>query len=222
MGIFGFFCKKQNKSTQEIELLGITGHIATLKCLILAGIKGVPLRTTLASYEVGVDQINSYQYLDSSKIVPTINHEGYTASGTAAILTYLDIRGNGVSLTPKKARLLGLQNYWITICYETLAPVTQAIINGTATDDDKNILNKLLASLNNLLSENQYIVGPMSFADPHVAAYIYALSCRGIEMTAYPKVGDWITRLESDMGGPLKIEYIQMDPSKSTATHQVA
>jgi|GEM_PF-1870183 len=219
MGIFSIFGRKKDKSSQEIELLGITGHIATLKCLILASIKDVSLQTRLASYNVGVDQINSYQYLDSSNRVPTINHEGFTVSGTPAILTYLDIRGKGVSLTPRKARVLGQQNYWIDLCYEILGPVTQAVTTGTASDDDKKRLNKILTSLNNLLSENLYVVGPMTFADPHVAAYIYALGCSGVDMTVYPKIGDWITRLENDMGGPLKIEYLHMDPSKLTATN---
>jgi glutathione S-transferase len=213
MGIFSFFSRKKDKGTLEIELLGISGHIATLKCLILAKIKGLSLRTTLASYDVGVDQINSYQYLDSSKIVPTIKHDGYTFSGTAAILTYLDVRGKGTSLTPRKARILGQQNYWVDICYQVLGPVTQAITTGNASNDDKNLLNKILTSLNNLLAENEYIVGPMTFADPHVAAYYYALNCSGIDMIQYPKISEWIKRLENDMGGPLNIEYLLMEPT---------
>tara|TARA_R110001583_G_scaffold171120_1_gene324567 strand:+ start:5965 stop:6624 length:660 start_codon:yes stop_codon:yes gene_type:complete len=219
MGIFSIFSRKKNKSAQEIELLGVSGHIATLKCLILASIKGVSLRTTLASYEVGVDQVSSYQYLDTSNIVPTVKHDGYTASGTPAILTYLDIRGNGASLTPRKARILGQQNYWIDICYEVLGPVTQAVTTGTATGDDTKLLNKILTSLNKILGENSYVVGPMTFADPHVAAYIYALGCSGVDMTLYPEIGAWISRLEDDMGGPLKIEYFHMEPEKLTATN---
>jgi len=216
------FGRKKNINTQEIEFTGISGHIATLKCLILADIRGVSLSTTLASYDVGVDQVNSYQYLDSSKIVPTVKQDDFTVSGTHAIMTYIDIRGKGASLTPRKARVLGQQNYWIDICYEILGPVTQAVTTGTATDDDKKLLNKLLTSLNNLLGENLYVAGPLTFADPHIAAYIYALGCSGIDMALYPKIGDWITRLESDMGGPLKIEYYLMDPSQQTATAQVA
>jgi glutathione S-transferase len=220
MGLFSIFRKKD--VNQEIELTGITGHIATLKCLILAGIKDVPLRTTLASYDVGVDQVNSYQYIDSSKIAPTIKQGGFTVSGTRAVLTYIDIRGKGPSLTPRKARILGQQNYWVDVCFEVLGPVTQAITTGTATNDDEKLLNKILTSLNNLLSENLYIVGPMTFADPHVAAYIHALGCSGIDMMSYPKVAEWVKRLESDMGGPLEIEYFHMDPSSHTSANQVA
>ena len=80
----------------------------------------------------------------------------------------------------------------------------------------------MLTSLNNLLSESLYVAGPMTFADPHVAAYIYALGCSGVDMASYPKIGEWITRLETDMGGPLKIEYYLMDPSQQTVTTQVA
>lgn len=221
MGWFNFG-KKKKKSTQEIELLGITGQIATLKCLILARMKDVPLQTTLATITIGVDQVKSYQYLDASTIAPTVEHDGVKLSGTTAILTYLDIRGTGASLTPRKARILGQQNYWIDICYQVLGPITQAVTTGKASNDDHQLLNKLLTSLNDLLSENPYVVGPMSFADPHLAAYVYALGCSGVDMDAFPKIGDWVTRLETDMGGPLDIEYLQMDPAKLTVTGQVA
>jgi glutathione S-transferase len=221
MGWFNFG-KKKKKSSQEIQLLGITGQIATLKCLILARIKDVPLQTTLAPYTVGVDQVKSYQYLADSTRSPTVEHDGSKLSGTTAILTYLDIRGTGASLTPRKARILGQQNYWIDICYQVLAPVTAAVTTGRATDNDHQLLKKLLNSLNNLLTENLYVVGPMSFADPHVAAYVHALSCSGVDIASYPKIGDWVARLETDMGGPLDIEYLQMDSTKFSVAGQVA
>ena len=79
-----------------------------------------------------------------------------------------------------------------------------------------------MTSLNNLLSENLYVAGPMTFADPHIAAYVHALGCSGVDMTSYPKVAEWVERLESDMGGPLEIEYFHMDPSAQTSANQVA
>ena len=217
--MMGLFSRKKNTSNQEITLIGIKGQIATMKCLIMAGIKNISLKTTLAA-DVDVDQINSYQLLDTSDKAPKITQGDFSVSGARSILTYLDIRGKGNSLTPKKARTLGEQNYWIDVCYQTLGPVTQAIMSGSANDADNSALKQVLSSLNTCLTDNDYIVGQLSFADPNVAAYIYALGCAGIDLTAYPNIGDWITRLEKDMSGPLSIEYLPM-PS-SHANSQVA
>ena len=54
----GLFSWKKNNSNQEIALLGIKGQISTLKCLLMAEIKEISLKTTLASSESQVDQIN--------------------------------------------------------------------------------------------------------------------------------------------------------------------
>lgn len=217
--MMGFFSRKKNNNSQEITLLGLKGQIATMKCLLVAGIKEVSLKTTVASSEINVDQINSYQYLDNADKSPTLTQGDFSISGARAILTFLDVRGKGVSLEPKKARTLGLQNYWIDVCHQTLAPATQAIIQGRATEESKASLKKLLSSLNSILSDNQYIVGQISFAEPNIAAYIYLLRCSDYDMTTYPNIDKWISRLEEKMSGPLNIDFL---PSKTQLASQVA
>ena len=212
----GLFSRKKDKSSQEIALLGVKGQVATMKCLLMAGIKEISLKTTLASPDSDIDQVGSYQYLDSTQRVPTLTQGDFSTSGARAILTYLDVRGKGPSLIPKKARTLGLQNYWIDVCNQTLAPATAAIVGGQATEEDKACVEKVLSSLNSNLDENQYIVGQLSFADPNVAAYIYVLRCGGLDMSKYPNIAKWISRLEEKMSGPLKIEYMPMETKNSS------
>ena len=195
----GLFSRKKDTSSQEMELLGVAGQIATLKCLVLAGLKGISLRTTFAPESTTVDQVNSYQYLAQNGRVPTLTQGDFSVSGARAIMTYLDIRGKGTSLTPRKARVLGQQNYWIDICYQLLGPAVQAISDGNATDEDKATCNSILNRLNELLGENLYVVGPMTFADSNVAAYIYALKVSNADFSQYPNINNWITRLENEM-----------------------
>jgi glutathione S-transferase len=217
--MMGFFSRKKNNSSQEITLLGLKGQVATMKCLLMAGIKEVSLKTSLASSEIDIDQINSYQYLDGSDKSPTLTQGDFSVSGARAILIFLDVRGKGTSLEPKKARTLGIQNYWIDVCYQTLAPVVQAEIQRQATEQSKACLEKVLSSLNSILAENQYIAGQISFAEPNVAAYIYMLSVSGYDMTKYPNIGKWISRLEDKMSGPLSIDYL---PTPMQSASQVA
>lgn len=213
----GLFSWKKDKSSQEVTLLGVKGQIATMKCLLMAGIKDISLKTTLATSETEIDHVNSYQYIEETKKVPTLTQGDFSVSGTRAILTYLDVRGKGTSLIPKKARTLGLQNYWVDVCYQTLAPATEAMIRGKMTTEDKTCLEKVLSSMNKNLAENQYIVGQLSFADPHAAAYIYVLKCGGYDMSQHPNIEKWIARLEENMSGPLNIEYLPMQTASGNS-----
>jgi glutathione S-transferase len=203
-----FFSRKKNNSSQEITLLGLKGQVATMKCLLMAGIKDVSLKASVASSEIDIDQIKSYQYIDSADKLPTLTQGDFSISGTRAILTFLDVRGKGASLEPKKARTLGLQNYWIDVCHQTLAPATQAVVQGRATEKSQAGLKKLLSSLNSILAENNYIVGQISLAEPNIAAYIYLLRCSDYDMTTYPNIGKWISRLEEKISGPLNIDFL--------------
>ncbi|SFJ79997.1 Glutathione S-transferase, C-terminal domain [Methylophaga sulfidovorans] len=207
----GLFSRKKDKGSNNLELLGLKGQVSTMKCLLMAGIRDVPLKTTLASSEVAVDQVNSYQYLETSDKVPNLTQGDFSVSGVRAILTYIDVKGKGVSLIPKKARNLGLQNYWIDVCYQTFGPATQAFINNSMTEKDTATLSDVLKSLEKILAENEFIVGQLSFADPHVAAYIYVLRVGGYDLTDYPNIGKWISRLEGKMSGSLNIEGFQAD-----------
>ena len=213
----GLFSRKKDTASQEMVLLGVKGQIATMKCLLTAGIKEISLKTTLVSADGEIDQVSSYQCINASDKSPTLTQGDFSVSGTRAILTYLDVRGKGQSLVPKKARTLGLQNYWIDICYQVLASATQAIISKQATEEDKSCLEKVLSRLNAILAENDYIVGQLSFADPNVAAYIYVLRCSDHDMSKYPNIASWISRLEANISGPLDVDYLSIATQASNS-----
>lgn len=212
----GLFSRKKDIKSQEICLIGVKGQIATMKCLLMAGIKEISLKTTLVPIEHKIDQVSSYQYLDASEKVPTLTQGDFSISGSRAILTYLDVRGKSPSLVPKKARVLGEQNYWIDICYQTLAPVVEDTINGQASEENNLILEKVLYRLNSNLADSQFVVGQISFADPIVAAYIYVLRCSGYDIEKYNNIAQWLVRLEEKMSGPLNIDYLPMETGSSS------
>lgn len=213
--MFGLFGKKKDSSSGEMEFLGITGQVSTLKCLILAGIKDVSMRTTLAPADMEVDHVDSYQFLEDGERVPSITQGDFSVAGARAIQTYLDIRGKAPSLVPRKARILGQQNYWIELCYRQLAPAVHQIVNGKASEDDMVCCNEILTSLNNILAENLYVAGPLTLADHNVAAYIYVLRANKADLSPYPNIDAWISRLEGEMSDEMKKQYIPMLSSES-------
>ena len=146
---------------------------------------------------------------------PVLTQGEFSVAGSRGILTFIDIRGVGAPLTPKKARVLGRQNYWIDVCNQLLAPAVQEIVNGNADDDTKIRCNEILTSLNNLLGENLFVVGPLSFVDPNIAAYIYVLKAHAADLSPYPNVDSWITRLEDQLTDKLKNKYLPILSSKS-------
>ncbi len=56
----GFFSKKKDSSNQKIEFIGIHGQVATIKSLLLAGIRGVSMDINFAETDIKPDQLHSY------------------------------------------------------------------------------------------------------------------------------------------------------------------
>lgn len=211
----GFFSKKKDSSNQKIEFIGIHGQVATIKSLLLAAIRGVSMDINFAKTDIKPDQLHSYQNINISDQVPILKQGDFSVSGARGIQTYIDIRGTGASLYPRKARVLGQQNYWIEVGYKILAPAVQAIVDDQGNDDIQTQCDKVLASLDGILEENQFVAGPLTLADPQVAAYIYVLKGAGKDLQAYSNITNWITRLEGEMSGDLKVKYLSLVHSDS-------
>jgi len=101
MGLFGFGSKKEKTATagkdDKISLKG-ANNAASMKCILAAGIRGLEMDVDLS----GADSV-------------TMTHGPVSATGESAIVTYCDKKGAGQSLRPKKARILGDQNYWMDV-----------------------------------------------------------------------------------------------------------
>ncbi len=208
MGIFSR--KKKEPSVQEMDFLGVGDQAATLSCLILAGIKGVALQTTFDTTDTKVINTSSYQKISSSENAPTLKHGAFSTTGARAIQAYIDFRGTGSSLNPRKARLLGEQNSWMDICFQTIGPVVEDLADGNRNKEGKARCTAFLSNINNALEKNSFVLGQLSFADPNIAAFIIVLKKHGVDIASYSNIEAWLNRLMDKMSDDSKAKYLPM------------
>ena len=176
MGLFGFGSKKEKTAAagknDPFTLSGAAGA-ASAKCIMTAGIRGVEMDVNLS----GDDNVS-------------MTHGPVTITGENAIETYLDIKGEGMSLRPKKARLLAEQYCWIDIASQKL---------------DKNIdADQVLNKINDLLGSQEFLVGPLSLADSIVAGSILTMKKNNALPSGLSNVDAWLTRVEQKIPEDLR------------------
>ncbi len=176
MGLFGFGNKKEKTTTEKMSL-SADASVACAKCVLTAGIRNV---------DIDVDTSGSGNL--------ALNHGTFSATGEGAITTYLDRKGQGQSVRPKKARILGDQNYWLEVS-------SQLLDKGEQVDA---ILNRL----NTVLGDNEFIAGPLSLADPAVAASVLALKKSGNLPSGLSNIDAWLGRVEQKIPENLRANYM--------------
>ena len=176
MGLFGLGNKKEQATDTKMSL-SADGSIACAKCVLVAGIRNVDL---------DVDASGSGNL--------TLNHGPFSAAGEDAIIIYLDRKGQGQSVRPKKARVLGEQDYWLEISSQLLDKGEQV----------EAVLNRLNAAL----ADNQFIAGPLSLADPVIAANVLALKKSGKLPAGLSNVETWLGRVEQKIPENLRARYM--------------
>lgn len=168
MGLFGFGNKKEKtvaaSASDTYSLKGPTGP-SSAQCILAAGIRGIEMSAELS----GSDTV-------------TMTHGPVTISGTNAIETYLDIKGQGAPLKPKKARHLGDQNRWIEVANQLL--------------DQENKVDQVMNRMNDVLGQQEFLVGPLTLADSHVAGSVFALQKTGKCPSGLSNVDAWLKRVE--------------------------
>jgi len=168
MGLFGFGSKKDKtpaaSANDTYSLNGPAGPSST-QCILVAGLRGVEMSADLS----GTGNV-------------TLNHGPVTVTGVNAIETYLDVKGQGAALKPKKARHLGDQNRWIQAANQYL--------------DAGQKVDEVLNHMNSTLNENEFLAGPLSLADAHVAASVLSLKKGGQYPSGLSNVDTWLTRVE--------------------------
>ena len=175
MGLFGFGSKKETPADTKMSL-STDGSVACAKCVLTAGVRDV---------DIDVDTSGSGPL--------TLNHGSFSAMGDGAITTYLDRKGRGQSVRPKKARVLGDQNYWIE--------VSNMLDKGEQVEA---VLNRL----NSVLGDNQFIAGPLSLADPAVAGSVLALKKSGKLPSGLSNIDAWLGRVEQKIPENLRSTYM--------------
>ncbi len=202
----GWFSRKK-AAKKELMLHGLHGQASTIKCLLMAAIKGLSLNTSCLSSTARPDHTRAYQDTDSDVgALPTLVQGDFSITGSRGILSFMNVRGSGASLVPKKARILGQQNYWIDAVDRQLALAIQKMADGKS--DDTAII--ILDELNRVLATSRFITGQLSLAEPNVAAYIYVLKNNNVDLGQYPNIAVWLQHLEDSMPDKLKNRYLPL------------
>lgn len=193
----------------QISFLGIEGQAATERCIMTAAVRGVDMQICYTSDELEIDHISNYQYLSPFERAPSLKDGNFAIAGLRGIITYLDTRGVGGSLQPRKARLLGLQNYWIELGERLLAPVLQSTENATRRQnlDDSPMAAQFIRRLSEVVDHSEFIVGPASLADPQIAAYIKLLRGKDLLSQEYGPIKSWYDRVFGLIPDELRVKY---------------
>lgn len=205
----GLFSRKKPKASGQMLLRGFPADPETNKCLLMAAEKGIVLQTELLDLSEGADQCAEYREVSPFGKVPFLKEDQFLVSGAQAILSYMDIRGQGPSLNPKKASILGEQNYWADIAQRFVDPATlrlvQPLFNNT---DDSNTdaenaskeIDRVLAHLNNAFGDGRrFIVGEYSLADIHWTATLHLCLMAGKQelLDKHTAVKAWFDRAKA-------------------------
>ena len=209
----GFFSRKK-KVIKKLQLKGFPGHIDTCKCLYLAAEKKLDIELALLDL-VEQDQ-NKDAYLSISPFgkIPSLIDDSLVVSGVAAVLPYIDIKGSGQSLTPKKAANLGLQNYWIEVGTEKLLPHINTLIeerfinpmhdtsyveNQEKITMAKDKINHAFAIADKHLSDKNHFANDYTFAEVHWVPYLHFCSITNQQdlIDKHPSLKQWFEKMQS-------------------------
>ncbi|MES9834187.1 MAG: glutathione S-transferase family protein [Candidatus Thiodiazotropha sp. LLP2] len=204
-----FRSKKRNEA-DGMRMRGYPADPKTNKCLLMAAEKGIRLKSELLDIEAGACDDPEYRRLSPLGKAPCLKEGGYVVSGVQAILAYMDVRGEGKSLNPKKASILGEQNYWVDIAERYIDPNVRVLTSSLKGTDQspsesevstaKAEIARILDSLDNTISDGRrFIVGEYSFADIHWTAAIHLCVLAGHEdlVNDRPNIKEWCGRVQS-------------------------
>jgi len=180
MGLFGFGKKKEKTAAAGVNdtyTLSGPANAATAKCIMTAGVRKVSMQITMN---------------DADNV--TLTHGPVTLTGESAIETYLDVRGEGAPLKPKKARHLGDQNRWMDVSSSLL--------------DSGEKIEQVTTRMNEILADQDYLVGPLTQADAPVAASILCLKKAGKLPAGLANVDAWLERMEQLIPDTLRAGYM--------------
>jgi glutathione S-transferase len=183
------------KKTQYVmQLLGHPGNADTLKCLLVAGEKGIELESGILDIVHNQQDTEDYRELSPFGIMPALKEAHYVCAGEDGITVFIEGRGLGNRLQPRNAKTLAEQMYWIDIARSNVAPHVEVLMQQqvigpmsdpafkadiAAVDAAREALNAPLDAIDKQLSGNEFVVGIYSYADVHWTAYIHLLATIG-------------------------------------------
>ncbi|MGH8670826.1 MAG: glutathione S-transferase family protein [Burkholderiales bacterium] len=199
-------------------LTGHPGCIDTMKALVTAAEKGVDLEVTVVNVHKKENEQPEYLQKVPTAAVPYLRDADLIVYTAAGIVSYLDDKGFGPSLSPRNAIARARMLQWIDIGYQYVHPYAQALIEehayggagNVSIADKRREAGVALDALEKYLSMDRvegearftprdtahstvYIVGLLSQADMHWAPYIHVFYATGVGdmVDARPKVKTW-------------------------------
>jgi glutathione S-transferase len=209
----GLFSKKRSNKSETMHLRGFPADPGTNKCLLMAAEKNIRLETELLDVTAGACDGPEYRRLSPFGKLPCLKEGEFLTSGAHAILAYMDVRGQGSTLNPKKASILGEQNYLIDIAQrfidpsvcvlmQSLFPVEgdkSADIGAGEVDSARAELGRVMDCAEALLGDGRhYLVGEYSFADIHWTAGLHLCVMAGQKdlLDGRSALQDWCGRVQ--------------------------
>lgn len=166
------------------------------KCILLASYRGLPVEIIWEDTSANEDKLSASLRMSHLHRFPCIDDGEFTSCGSAAVLTYLNIRGGAHSVHPRKARVLAMQQYWIQVLKTKVEP----LLNDVARH--KNTLLNLFEVLDKNLEGKRHIVGEFSLADIHWAAVLMMLEKDHTDLLSnFKNVNSWIANIKVEIPG---------------------
>jgi glutathione S-transferase len=201
------FWNKKKKEELRMTMRGFPGDANTCKCLLMAAEKKVKLDVEVLDIKAGVCDSDAYRALSPFGKYPYLEEGNFSTISVNAILSFLDVRGEGKTLlNPKKAAFYGHQNYWGQIARTLCEPALEVLVDaniygetGGETEVACKTIDTVLDELNKFVDTKEYIVGDYSFADVHWTAVAHMLCLAGAEeaITSRSNLNAWFSRVKA-------------------------
>lgn len=189
----GLFSSKPKVDAQPI-LTCCPNDAESYKCILLASYRGLPVRVIWEDTSAYKDKLSASLRMSHLRRFPCIDDGEFTNCGSAAVLTYLNIRGGAPSVHPRKARVLAMQQYWIQVLKTKVEP----FLNDVAKNG--NTLANVFKVLDKNLEGKRHIVGEFSLADIHWGAVFLMLEKDHTNIISnYKNIGQWLANIKVEI-----------------------
>ena len=212
----GYGMSGEMKKTQYmLELIGDPFDADTLKCILAAAEQGMEM-SCYSTFEHAIENLHEkIAEISPFLIAPCLKEADFVACGSDAITSFIDARGLGYALTPRNAILAAMQNYWVDIAVNNVAPYVKQIVDEAITkkanDPEYNPdieaieecckgLDVYFDALDQQLSNKKFIVcDKYTWADLHWTAYVHlchVAGCNGL-FNGRPNLRKWFERVKA-------------------------
>ncbi len=158
----------------------------------------LPVEVHHVSFKDRETQSPDYLAINPMGKVPALVDGDFKLWESNAILTYLATKFPETKALPSDARGRADVDRWLHWQSCHLMPAMGAL--KVAEDKDLSTLEPLLAILDDQLDGRDYLLGSLTVADFAVVSYLMTKMGRKLDYTSYPRVAQWIERMENSKG----------------------